>query len=61
MPNSSLAHYLALARSEFGTSESRYYLTPEGLDMPSLCAALEASERSGQPLPCWAPASAWSM
>ena len=49
MPNSSLAHYLALAKSEFGTPDSRYYLTPEGLDMPSLCAALEASERSGQP------------
>ena len=49
MPNSSLAHYLALAQSEFGTPESRYYLTPDGLDMQGLCAALEASERSGQP------------
>lgn len=49
MPNSSLAHYLALAQSEFGTPNSRYYLTPDGLDMPGLCAALEASERSGQP------------
>ncbi|WP_050871973.1 long-chain-fatty-acid--CoA ligase [Comamonas testosteroni] len=49
MPNSSLAHYLALARSEFGSAGSRYYLNSEGLDMPALCAALEASERSGQP------------
>lgn len=49
MPNSSLAHYLALARSEFGSAGSRYYLNPEGLDMPALCAALEESERSGQP------------
>lgn len=49
MPNSSLAHYLALARSEFGSAGSRYYLSPEGLDMPALCAALEESERSGQP------------
>ena len=49
MPNSSLAHYLALAKSEFGTAESRYYLTPEGLDMPGLCEALQASEESGQP------------
>lgn len=49
MPNSSLAHYLALAKSEFGSADSRYYLTPEGLDMPGLCAALEESERSGQP------------
>ena len=49
MPNSSLAHYLALAQSEFGTPESRYFLTPEGLDIPGLCAVLEESERSGQP------------
>ena len=49
MPNSSLAHYLALAQSEFGTPNSRYYLKPDGLDMQGLCAALEASERSGQP------------
>lgn len=49
MPNSSLAHYLALARSEFGSAGSRYYLNSEGLDMAALCAALEESERSGQP------------
>ncbi|MFT3815118.1 MAG: long-chain fatty acid--CoA ligase [Acidovorax sp.] len=49
MPNSSLAHYLALAKSEFGTEDSRYFLTSEGLDLPGLCAALEASERTGQP------------
>ena len=49
MPHSSLAHYLALARSEFGSAGSRYYLNSEGLDMPALCAALEESERSGQP------------
>jgi len=49
MPNSSLAHYLALAKSAFGTPDSRYYLTPEGLDMAGLCAALQESERNGQP------------
>ena len=49
MPNSSLAHYLALAKTEFGTPDSRYFLTPEGLDMPGLCAALQASEQSGKP------------
>ena len=49
MPNSSLAHYLALAKSEFGTPESRYFLTPDGIDMPALCAVLEAAEQSGQP------------
>ena len=49
MPNSSLAHYLALAKSEFGTADSRYFLGSEGLDIPGLCAALEESQRSGQP------------
>lgn len=49
MPNSSLAHYLALAMSTFGSADSRYFLTPEGLDMAGLCAALEGAERSGQP------------
>lgn len=49
MPNSSLAHYLALAQSEFGSAGSRYYLNSEGLDMPALCSALQESERSGQP------------
>ncbi|MEX8192541.1 LuxE/PaaK family acyltransferase [Comamonas guangdongensis] len=49
MPNSSLAHYLALAKSEFGTADSRYFLTPEGLDMAGLCAALEEAERTGRP------------
>jgi len=49
MPNSSLAHYLALAKSEFGTADSRYWLTPEGLDMAGLCAALEEAERTGRP------------
>ncbi len=49
MPHSSLAHYLALARQRFGTPDSRYYLTPEGLDMDGLCAALERAEREGRP------------
>ena len=49
MPNSSLAHDLALAKSEFGTPDSRYFLTPEGIDLPGLCAALAQAERSGQP------------
>ncbi|WP_417282201.1 long-chain fatty acid--CoA ligase [Comamonas sp.] len=49
MPNSSLAHYLALAKSEFGTPDSRYFLGSEGLDMPALCVALEESERTDRP------------
>jgi len=49
MPNSSLAHYLALAKSEFGTSGSRYFMTPEGIDLPALYETLEAVQQGGQP------------
>ena len=49
MPNSSLAHYLALAVSEFGTPESRYFVSPQGLDGAGLCEALAQAERSGAP------------
>ena len=50
MPNSSLAHYLALALHHFGTPESRYYLDSAGLQLDALCAALEQAQRSGEPL-----------
>jgi len=49
MPNSSLAHYLALAKSEFGTADSRYFMTPQGIDLPALWQTLEAAEHSGTP------------
>jgi hypothetical protein len=49
MPNSSLAHYLALAKSTFGTDESRYFMTTQGIDLPALWAVLEDAERRGQP------------
>lgn len=49
MPNSSLAHYLALALHEFGTPDSRYYLGAEGLQIDELCATLEQVQRSGEP------------
>jgi hypothetical protein len=50
MPNSSLAHYLALAVQDFGSPESAYYLTPEGLQVQALCQALSESEASGTPI-----------
>jgi hypothetical protein len=50
MPNSSLAHYLALAVHHFGSPESAYYLTPEGLQVQALCQALAESEASGTPM-----------
>jgi hypothetical protein len=50
MPNSSLAHYLALALHTFGTPESRYYLDSEGLQLDALCETLAQVQRSGEPL-----------
>lgn len=49
MPNSSLAHYLALAVREFGTADSRYFVSPQGLDSAGLYEALAGAERSGEP------------
>ncbi|KAG1254796.1 hypothetical protein G6F65_016900 [Rhizopus arrhizus] len=41
MPNSSLAHYLALAKSAFGTEDSRYFMSPQGIDLDGLWRQLE--------------------
>ena len=49
MPNSSLAHYLALAIDHFGTPDSAYYLDENGLRTNALCEALQQSQDSGQP------------
>jgi len=49
MPNSSLAHYLALAVREFGCPDSRYFVSGQGLDSAGLYEALAAAGRSGEP------------
>ena len=49
MPNSSLAHYLALAHRAFGTEDSRWFVDLQGMDTAGLCAMLRESERSGEP------------
>jgi hypothetical protein len=49
MPNSSLAHYLALAMRHFGTDDSAYYVSLQGLDTDALRAMLRDAERSGEP------------
>jgi hypothetical protein len=49
LPNSSLAHYLALAVREFGSSESRCFVGAQGLDSAGLYETLAAVERSGEP------------
>jgi hypothetical protein len=50
LPNSSLAHYLALALKDFGTPDSAYYLTAQGLQVEALCEALSQAQRSGEPM-----------
>lgn len=50
LPNSSLAHYLALALHNFGTPESRYYLGAQGLQVDELCATLAQVQASGEPM-----------
>ena len=49
MPNSSLAHYLALAKRECGTPDSEGFIGAEGLDLVRLVAALERAQASGEP------------
>jgi len=49
MPNSSLAHYLALALDEFGAEGSEYFIGPQGLDVERLCRTLEQVQRDGSP------------
>ena len=49
LPNSSLAHYLALALREFGTADSGYFVDPRGLDSRRLCETMTGAERSGLP------------
>ncbi|OAS26394.1 long-chain fatty acid--CoA ligase [Methylobacterium platani] len=49
LPNSSLAHYLALAAERFGTPASAVFVGPAGLDLPALLAALGEAEASGAP------------
>ena len=48
--NSSLARYLSLAARTFGAEGSRSYVSPRGLDVDGVCAALAAAEASGAPV-----------
>jgi hypothetical protein len=49
LPNSSLAHYLAVALHEFGKAGSEVLIGSAGLDMDRLLAALASAEASGEP------------
>ena len=48
-PNSSLAHFLALAVREFGTEDSHYLVQEEGLDTMRAVLELAHAEQTGEP------------
>ena len=48
MPNSSLAHYLDLAITGFGTPDSDWLIGADGIDLARLIHALEQAEATGQ-------------
>ncbi len=50
MPNSSLAHYLALARESFGSDNSRHYIDEQGLQIEALCHDLGEACEQGEPV-----------
>jgi hypothetical protein len=49
MPNSSLAHYLALAKEHFGTDDSACFVGPDGLDADALRDTLLDVVKQGEP------------
>ncbi|MBT2756825.1 long-chain fatty acid--CoA ligase [Mesobacillus foraminis] len=49
LPNSSLAHYLALAVKEFGTEDSCYLLNENGIEIDLLLSELGRAEVTGEP------------
>lgn len=59
LPNSSLAHYLALAVRRFGTEDSAWFVGGGGLDVDGVRAMLRAAERSGEP--CALLGASWSF
>jgi len=49
MPNSSLAHFLALAVREFGAEDSHYLVQEDGLDTMRVVLELAHAEQTGEP------------
>ena len=49
LPNSSLAHYLALARRDCGAPDSEVFIGGSGLDLDRLLAVLARAEAAGEP------------
>ncbi|MBK6006231.1 long-chain fatty acid--CoA ligase [Ramlibacter ginsenosidimutans] len=49
MPNSSLAHYLAMAVQHFGADDSGWYVSPQGMDVDGVIAWLQRAQQRGTP------------
>lgn len=49
MPNSSLAHYLAMAVRHFGADDSGWYVSPQGMDVEGVVAWLQRAQQRGTP------------
>lgn len=49
MPNSSLAHYLAMAVQHFGADDSGWYVSPQGMDVDGVLAWLQRAQQRGTP------------
>lgn len=49
MPNSSLAHYLAMAVRHFGAEDSGWYVGPQGMDVDGVVAWLQRAQQRGTP------------
>lgn len=49
MRNSSLAHYLALALTHFGTPDSHYLIDTDGINVDRLLSELTAAKAAGEP------------
>lgn len=49
MPNSSLAHYLAMAVRHFGAGDSGWYVSPQGMDVEGVIAWLQRAQQRGTP------------
>ena len=59
MPNSSLAHYLELALTHFGTQDSQYFIDPTGLNIQGLASTLQEIQKSGEPIALLGASYSW--
>jgi hypothetical protein len=59
MPNSSLAHYLALAKHHFGELGSRYGIDDSGLQLEAVIAWLQQAQALGRPVAVVGASYSW--